>query len=69
MSSTVVDPAETDDLRCAWESDGTLVLAGPAVSDLTPQESRQLEAYLRTFVRGRVEEFRARRIEQLGSLR
>lgn len=68
MSSTATEAVDTDDLRCEWEPNGCLVLAGAAVSDLTPEESRQLEAYLRTFVKGRVEEFRERRIDQVGAL-
>jgi hypothetical protein len=68
MGFTLDDPIADLDLRCEWESDGSLVLAGEAVNDLTPQESRQLEAYLRAFVRSRVEEIRARRIERLAAL-
>ncbi|HET9657635.1 MAG TPA: hypothetical protein VFP72_19950 [Kineosporiaceae bacterium] len=70
MGSTVDDDdKDSFGLRCEWEPGGFLVLAGEAVNDLTPQESRQLELYLRAFVRGRVEEIRARRVEQLAALR
>lgn len=68
MVGNTPDVPDRGDLRCEWEADGSLVLTGSAVNDLTPSESRQLEAYLRAFVTVRVDEIRARRIEQAGAL-
>lgn len=68
MVGSTPDLNERNDLRCEWEPDGSLVLAGSAVNDLTPTESRQLEACLRAFVTVRVDEIRAQRIARLGAL-
>lgn len=68
MNGNTHDPFERQELRCEWEPDGTLVLAGSAVNDLTPAESRQLEASLRAFVTVRVDEIRAQRIARIGTL-
>lgn len=68
MNGNTPDPPERQDLRCVWEPDGTLVLAGSAVNDLTPAESQQLEVSLRAFVTVRVNEIRAERIARIGTL-
>jgi hypothetical protein len=68
MVGNIPDLPDRGDLRCEWEADGSLVLTGSAVNDLTPAESQQLEAYLRAFVTVRVDEIRARRIDRAGAL-
>ena len=68
MRGNAPDPSQHVDLRCEWEPDGSLLLAGNAVNDLTPTESRQLEACLRAFLTVRIDEIRAERIARVGAL-